>query len=87
MPTHEEIVEMLNREVKSASRRLAEARRVFDALIADVSGELPYLVQEFRTADAAWEHRQAREALQLAITRHSDFMLDGIIPEDLESQA
>ena len=79
MLTHAEIVEILNREVRSAEARLKDARQSVDAMKAEV----PSLLQldgNHRITNAIKEHVKAREAFQRAVKRNVAFTLNGIIP-------
>jgi len=81
MLTHAEIVEILNREVRSAEARLRDARQYVDAIKGEAS--LPQQDVNLRIANAIKEHAKARDALQRAVKRNVAFTLNGIIPEDL----
>jgi|HubBroStandDraft_5_1064220.scaffolds.fasta_scaffold537241_2 hypothetical protein len=84
MLTHAEIVEILNRDVYSADARLADAREVVDAIIAEVPGGLPHPDGQHRITNALNEQNKAREALKRAVQRSCEFTLNGVIPEDLK---
>ena len=84
MLTHEEIVNILNREVYFASENLAQARRNVDTIIAEGAGMLPQPDGMHRVAKASREHAQARDALELALRRHCEFTFRGVVPEDLK---
>ena len=83
-----EIVEVLSREVYSASDRLAEARRKVDAIISELTDlfPFPYPDEQYRLTNAIKEHITAREALHQVLERNSAFTLYGIIPEDLRQK-
>ena len=82
MLTNAEIVEILNREVYSASERLTEARRNVDVISPGVPDTLPEPDGEHRITNASREHTKAMKALESALKRHSEFTFDGVIPED-----
>jgi len=84
--THAEIVEILNREVYSASERLTEARGNVDAIIAEVPGGLPQPDGRHKITNESREHTKAMNALELALKRHSEFSFDGVIPRDLKKK-
>ncbi|MGA2712480.1 MAG: hypothetical protein ABSG41_05170 [Bryobacteraceae bacterium] len=86
MLTPAEISEILNREVRSAQARLAEARANIDSIIAEVPGMLPHPDGQYRLTIAVKEHVKAREALEQALERNTAFMFNGIIPEDLKQK-
>jgi len=82
--TRAEIIEFLNREVNSATARLAEARQNVDGIIDEVPGGLPQPDGLHRISNAVRERNKAREALKLAVERNYNFALYRIIPEDLK---
>ena len=84
--TQAEISEILNREVRSAQARLAEARAKIDTIIAEGPGMLPHPDGECRLTIAVQEHVKAREALERALERNTAFMFNGVIPEDLKQK-
>lgn len=87
MHSHKEIIEILNRDVNSASERLAEARRRVDAIISEVPGELPQPEGQHRIMNASREHTKAMRVLEVALERHSGFTLNEIMPEDLKDKS
>jgi hypothetical protein len=86
MFSHAEIADILNRDVRSASARLAEARGNVDAVITEVPGTLPHPDGQHRLTKVIIEHVTAREALARALKRNVDFTPYGIIPEDLKGK-
>jgi hypothetical protein len=84
MFTHAEIVEILNREVSSADARLKDARQIVDALISEAPGALPQPDGQHRITIAIKRQIMAREGVKVAVRRNCDFMLNGIVPEDLK---
>lgn len=83
VPSRVEIIEILTREVNSATARLTEASRKVDAIIGQIPGGLPQPDGVHRIEEAIRERNKARDALKLAIKRNCDFALYRIIPEDL----
>jgi hypothetical protein len=84
MFTDAEIVEILNGEVRSATARLKDARRIVDAIIAEGLGIRPQPDGNPRITSANKARIAASEALELALKRNVDFTLKGIVPEDLK---
>jgi hypothetical protein len=87
MLSHAEIIEILNRDVYSASERLTKARQKVDSIISEVPGELPQPDGQHRIMNASKEHTKAMRVLEVALKRHSGFTLNGIIPEELKANS
>jgi len=84
MITHEEIAEILNREVRLGEARLSSARWVLDMIIAEVPAISPPPDGQYRLTKAIQEHIAARQALEAALERNKAFTLWGIVPDDLK---
>jgi len=83
-PTEEQIITILQQELKVATARADESSHAFLAIMADVPSGLPHLEDSLRLKDASREQAAAREAAMGAKSRLSDFLISGIVPEDIQ---
>ena len=83
MLRRDEISAILIWEVNSASARLAEAKTVVGVIIEEGQDHLPQPDGLHRLTNAIKIQADAREALLLAVQRHSGFAFNKIVPEDL----
>ncbi len=86
MLTRTETLETLAGELYSAHKRFREARRYVDAIIAETPDAIPDPDRIHRMANAVREEKDAREALKRAVKRNSEFILNGIVPDDLTAK-
>ena len=80
----QEIRQMLEEDFDAANKRRAEASRRFTKAIDDEASEFPHPDGGDSVRLASLEYANAREAANEAVTRLSEFIIRGIIPEGLE---
>jgi hypothetical protein len=83
-PTEEQIIRILQQELEAATARANESSHAFLAIMADVPGGLPHPEDSLRLKDALREHAATREDAMRARSRLSDFLISGIVPEDIQ---
>jgi hypothetical protein len=83
MRSHREIEEILSTEIKRARQRQQDARKQFREITGDIPSLIPAPDGALRIQQAGAEYRGALEDLRNAMTRFNDFLVNGVVPEDL----
>ena len=83
-PTEEQIITILQQELKAATARAVEALGVFLAMMAAMPSGLPQPEDSLRLQSALRKQAVAREEVMRANSRLSDFLISGIVPEDIQ---
>jgi len=73
----------LEDEFDAAQQRRIEASKRFTEVMDDVPSGIPHPDGTDRIHQASREYKDSREAASAAMKRLSDFMIRGIIPDDL----
>jgi len=79
----QEIRHLLEDEFDAAQQRRIEASKRFTEVMDDVPSGIPHPDGTDRIHQASREYKDSREAASAAMKRLSDFMIRGIIPDDL----
>ena len=77
---------MLLADLDAAMLRLRTAQEEFHKVLNDVSSGLPPPYGSFLLHQAALTRRQTLYGLKLAVERHTNFVLHGIVPKDLREK-
>ncbi len=83
MRSREEIERILSSEIKAAGQRQKEAGMRLRQVAADIPSMIPAPDGSLRIHLAGVEYRAALEDLRKALSRFDDFMVKGIVPEDV----
>jgi hypothetical protein len=83
-PNEEQIIATLQQELEAATARANESSHAFLAIMAGVPSGLPHPEDSLRLKDALREQAAAREDAMRANSRLSDFLISGIVPEDIQ---
>jgi len=73
----------LSRQLQIAQREHMNAMKVLDEIVSAVPSGLPHPDGAFRVEQVGREYRRALASYRNALHRYTDFVLHGIIPEDL----
>ncbi len=84
MLSRQEIEEILESELNSATQRYNLARTEFTSIISDVPSGLPQPDGTLRIQNAARAQTAARESLMTSLRRFTDFNTKGIVPPELQ---
>lgn len=79
----QEIRELLEDAFDAAQQRRIDASKRFTEVMNDIPSGIPHPDGTDRIHQASREYRDSREAASAAMKRLSDFMIRGIIPDDL----
>jgi hypothetical protein len=80
----EEVLVILRRDFTTAQTRAEIAGQHFNEIIKEVPSGLPHPDGTQRIRNASAEYATARKTLMLALSRLSDFVAEGTIPDDLK---
>ena len=80
----QDIQQLLEDAVYAAQQCRIEASRRFEEVVDDIPSGVPHPDGMDRIHQASREYKESSEAASAAMKRLSDFMLRGIIPDDLE---
>jgi hypothetical protein len=86
MLSRDEIETVLARDLAAAKRRNIVAGEAFQTVIKDVPSGIPSPDGEYRITLAGAEHSEALQDLYRTLVRFNDFVVHGIIPEDLKNR-
>jgi len=80
----QEIRHLLEDEFEAAQQRRIEASKRFTEVMDDIPSGIPHPDGTDRIHQASREYKDSREAASAAMKRLSDFMIRGVIPDDLD---
>jgi hypothetical protein len=80
----EEVLAILRRDFAAAQTRAEIAQQHFNEIIREVPSGLPHPDGTQRVRNASAEYAAARKTLMLALSRLSDFVVHGAIPDHLK---
>jgi hypothetical protein len=83
MRSREEIERILSSEIKAAGQRQREAGVRLREVVSDIPSMLPAPDGSLRIHLAGVQYRAALEDLRKALNRFDDFMVRGIVPDDV----
>src|SRR5207302_7117806 len=81
-----DIEQILKREMHEAQKRHEEARSRFSSVMDEIPTGLPHPDGKVYIQNAGREDRATRDAWQRALKRFSNFVVDGIVPDDLRDR-
>jgi phage-related tail fiber protein len=83
MRSREEIERILSSEIKAAGQRQRDAGSRLREVVSDIPSSIPAPDGSLRIRLAGVEYRAALEDLRRALARFDDFVVKGIVPEDV----
>ena len=86
MLSSSDIEQILKREVCGAQKRPEDARSRFSSVMDEIPTGLPHPDGNVYIQNAGREDRATRDAWQRALKRFSNFVVDGIVPDDLRDR-
>jgi len=81
----EAVLKILGERVSAAQDRNNEPAARFNKVTADYPNAIPHPDGVTRVRDAAQRYRRAMKELTAAHQQMAEFLLNGVIPEDLEN--
>ena len=83
LDSDEEIGPKLMKRLRIAKGQKVATAKAFDAIVREVPSGLPHPDGAFRVEQAGKESRRALMLYAKALRQYTDFLLYGVVPEDL----
>jgi hypothetical protein len=83
----DEVLKIMQSDIDATRLVMKHAMKVFDSMVREVPSAIPHPDGVQRIKNASRDLSSARAALNAAVARQCAFVLHGIVPDDLFTQA